>query len=74
MDTDPDAEKEEDTLHDGHPEIKETTFQIVGTVSNPTGEKCGYTEEEYNVNVIIFTRSLQQYAYLYVCLCQRFIM
>ncbi|XP_056624060.1 adenylate kinase 7 isoform X1 [Triplophysa dalaica] len=45
VDTDPDAEKEEDTLHDEYSEIKENTFQIVGSVSNPTEEKIGYIEE-----------------------------
>lgn len=55
MDTDPDAEKEEDTLHDGHSEIQETTFQVVGSVSNPTEEKSGYFEE-YSVNITIFNR------------------
>lgn len=42
MDADPETE---------NPEIKETTFQIVGTVSNSTEEKCEYTEEEYSVNI-----------------------
>lgn len=43
-------EAEENTAHDGHPETTET-FQIVGTVSSLTEEKCSYIAEEYSVNI-----------------------
>nr|XP_055029242.1 adenylate kinase 7 [Misgurnus anguillicaudatus] len=42
------AEDEEDTVHDDHPESTKTTFQIVGTVSSLTEEKGSYIAEEYS--------------------------
>lgn len=45
-----DVEEDEDGLHDEQPKLKSATFQIVGTVSSQTEEKCSFIAEEYSVN------------------------
>ncbi|XP_056333136.1 adenylate kinase 7 [Danio aesculapii] len=43
-----DVEEEDDRLHDDQAEIKDRTFQIVGTVSSQTEEKCSFIAEQYS--------------------------
>lgn len=45
-----DVEEEDDRLQDEQSKIKHATFQIVGTVSSQTEEKCSFIFEEYSVN------------------------
>lgn len=45
-----DVEEDDDRLHDEQPRLKSATFQIVGTVSSQTEEKCSFIAEEYSVN------------------------
>lgn len=42
--------EEDDMLQDEQPNLKGASFQIVGTVSSQTEEKCSFIAEEYSVN------------------------
>lgn len=55
-----DVEDEEDRLQDEQPKIKDATFQIVGTVSSQTEEKCSFISEEYSVNKSTMYYSIMQ--------------
>ncbi|XP_018981843.1 adenylate kinase 7 isoform X1 [Cyprinus carpio] len=46
-----DVEEDDDRLHDEQPKLKSATFQIVGTVSSQTEEKCSFIAEEYSQNL-----------------------
>lgn len=45
-----DVEEDDNMLQDEQSNLKGASFQIVGTVSSQTEEKCSFIAEEYSVN------------------------